>query len=173
MKRAIAFAMTLVLVAALMSVALAGSQSNTELCLLRLEPYVDIVRDAGLYPSVYLAQALLETGHCSSPAINYNNFWGIKCRDDLCFAKDTWEVYDGKRWEGKALFQVFYTARAGTEAYCRKILYQYEYRNVEYASRGLFIDSLARVWALDPDYSKKLRNIIDRYGLTKYDRGDR
>lgn len=113
MRRAIAFAMTLLLVAALMGVALAGQQSNTELCLLRLEPYVDIVRDAGLYPSVYLAQALLETGHCSSPAINYNNFWGIKCRDDLCFAKDTWEVYDGKRWEGKALFQVFYTARRG------------------------------------------------------------
>lgn len=159
------------LVAALLSgVALAGPvQTKTELCLLRLTPYVSIVRDAGLYPSVYLAQALLETGHCSSPAVTYNNFWGIKCRDEYCFEKGTWEVYDGKRWQGKALFQVFYTARAGTEAYCRKILYQYEYRNVEYASRDLFIDSLARVWATDPDYAKKLRNIIERYGLTKYD----
>lgn len=170
MKKGFAFVMIFVLVAALMSVALAAPQTKTDLCLLRLEPYVDIVQDAGLYPSVYLAQALLETGHCTSPAVNYNNFWGIKCRSDLCFAKDTWEVYDGQRWDGKKLFQIFYSARAGTEAYCRKILWQPEYKNVDFSSRDRFIDTMAKVWALDPDYAGKLRGIIQRYNLTKYDR---
>ena len=169
MKKVNAFVMILVLMLALMSITSAASQSKTDLCLLRLEPFIDIVQNAGLYPSVYLAQALLETGHCTSPAIQYNNFWGVKCRDDLCFSKDTWEVYNGQRWDGPKLFQVFYSARAGTEAYCRKILYQYEYRNVDFASRDLFIDSMAKVWALDPDYAGKLKEIIRRYNLTKYD----
>lgn len=157
----------MILLTALSGVAFA--QTPTDLCLLRLTPYVDIVQDAGLYPSVYLAQALLETGHCSSPAVRYNNFWGIKCRDDLCFAKGTWEIYDGQFWEGPALFQVFYTARSGTEAYVRKILWQKEYQGVDYSSRGAFIDSLARVWATDPNYAKKLKDIIRRYDLTKHD----
>ena len=159
----------LLILCLLPAVVLASTQSKTDLCLLRLTPYTSMVQDAGLYPSVFLAQALLETGHCSSPAVRYNNFWGIKCQNDLCFAKGTWEVYNGERWEGPALFQVFYTARAGTEAYCRKILYQYEYRNVEYTSRDAFINSLARVWATDPDYAKKLKDIIRRYDLTKHD----
>ena len=53
MKKGFTFVMTFLLVATLMSVALAAPQTKTELCLLRLEPYVDVVQDAGLYPSVY------------------------------------------------------------------------------------------------------------------------
>ena len=75
----------LLLLAALSGVAFA-SPDQTDQCLLRLTPYVDIVNDAGLYPSVMLAQEILETAHCRSEAVNYNNFWGIKCMGGLCLA---------------------------------------------------------------------------------------
>ena len=141
----------------------------SDACLAILTPYVDVVNDAGLYPSVMLAQQLLETGYCRSEAVKYNNFWGIKCRDDYCFSKQTWEVYDGKRWQGQLLFQIFDSPREAVEGYCRKILWQPAYQDVDYTSRDMFIDSLSRHWATDPNYADKLKHIIEAHGLSKYD----
>ena len=56
MKR---FIICLLILAALSGVAFA-SPDQTDQCLLRLTPYVDIVNDAGLYPSVMLAQEILD-----------------------------------------------------------------------------------------------------------------
>jgi N-acetylmuramoyl-L-alanine amidase len=147
-----------------------AEQSKTDLCLLRLTPYVDVVQNAGLYPSVMLAQQLLETGHCSAEvSVRNNNFWGIKCMSPPCFSKKTWEIYDAKYWEGALLFQAFDGPREGAEAYIRKILYQREYWGVDKSSREAFIRTLSKVWATDPKYASKLRSIIDSYDLQKYD----
>lgn len=154
----------------LTSSTVASTQTQTDLCLLRLTPYVDIVADAGLYPSVYLAQALLETGHCASFAIQYNNYWGIKCQTGYCFSKNTWEIYDSQLWQGPLMFQVFDSPREGVCAYRDKILYQKAYRGVNKASREAYIDSLARVWATDKKYAGKIKDIIGRYNLTRFDR---
>lgn len=161
----------LLLLAALSGVAFASPQ-QTDQCLLRLTPYVDIVNDAGLYPSVMLAQEILETAHCRSEAVNYNNYWGIKCRGGLCFSKQTWEVYEKRRWDGPLPFQVFDSPREAVGAYCHKILWQPEYQDIDYTSRDTFIDGLAAVWATDPDYAGKIKDIIGRYNLQKYDRRD-
>lgn len=143
--------------------------ASTDSCLAILTPYADQVNDAGLYPSVMLAQQLLETGHCRSEAVQYNNFWGIKCRDGICFSKKTWEVYSGKVWQGELLFQIFDSPGDAVAGYCRKILWQPAYSDVNYDSRDEYIDSLAAVWATDQHYAVKLKGIIERYGLTKYD----
>jgi len=162
------------LLAALTSVAFASPQQTPQdLCLLRLTPYMDIVRDAGLRPSVLLAQAAIETGWCRSDAVRWNNYWGIKCMGyGTCFAKSTWEIYDGKYWSGMKLFQAFDSASEGIQAYCRKILYQKEYQDMDYTDLNTYIETLAKVWATDPDYAKKLKVIIKRYGLIKYDRSE-
>lgn len=144
--------------------------SQTDSCLAVLTPYAEQVNGAGLYPSVMLAQQLLETGHCRSEAVMYNNFWGIKCRDDYCFSKKTWEVYSGKYWQGELLFQIFDSPGDAVVGYCRKILWQPAYRDVNYNSRDEYIDSLASVWATDQHYADKLRQIIRMYDLTRYDR---
>lgn len=143
--------------------------ASTDSCLAILTPYTDEVNDAGLYPSVMLAQQLLETGHCRSSAIQYNNFWGIKCRDDYCFSKRTWEVYSGKVWHGELLFQIFDSPGEAAAGYCRKILWQPAYRDVNFDSLDEYIDSLASVWATDQHYADKLRQIIKMYDLTRYD----
>ena len=134
-----------------------------------LAPHLDIVADAGLFPSVYIAMAALETGWGRSEAGRWNNYWGIKCMGPPCFAKKTWEIYDGKYWEGKLLFQAFPDLKTATQAYCRKILWQREYQNVEYSSRDAHIDSLAKVWATDPDYAWKIKSIIKVWKLEQFD----
>lgn len=146
--------------------------ASTDSCLAILTPYTERVNDAGLYPSVMLAQQLLETGHCRSDAVKFNNYWGIKCRGDYCFSKRTWEVYSGAVWQGELLFQIYDSPGDGVDGYCRKILWQPAYRDVNYDSLDEYIDSLAAVWATDPHYADKLRQIIRMYDLTKYDRGD-
>ena len=155
----------LVLMAALMSVAFASPES----LITSLGPYLPIVQQAGLYPSVFIAQSALETGWGKSEAVHYYNYWGIKCRAAPCFSKQTWEIYDGKYWQGKLLFQAYPDLRSGVLAYCDKINFQREYQEVERYNLNAFIDTLAPVWATDPDYAWKLRSIIRLWGLERYD----
>ena len=135
-----------------------------------LEPYLPIVEQAGLYPSVFIAQSALETGWGKSEAVQYHNYWGIKCRTAPCFSKQTWEIYDGAYWQGKLLFQVYPDLVAGVKAYCDKINIQREYQDVDRYNLNAFIETLAKVWATDPDYGWKLRSIIRVWGLERYDK---
>ena len=157
----------LVLMATLMSVAFASPESF----ITSLEPYLPIVQQAGLYPSVFIAQSALETGWGKSDAVQYHNYWGIKCRAAPCFSKQTWEIYDGQYWQGKLLFQAYPDLVAGVQAYCDKINYQSEYQGVDRYNLNAFIDTLAPVWATDTDYAWKLRSIIRVWGLERYDPG--
>jgi len=149
----------------------AMSLASPESFISSLEPYVPIVHQAGLYPSVFIAQSALETGWGKSDAVQYHNYWGIKCRTAPCFSKQTWEIYDGTYWQGKLLFQAYPDLATAVQAYCDKINFQREYQGVERYNLNAFIDTLAPVWATDPDYGWKLRSIIRVWGLERYDPG--
>lgn len=159
-------AIFLLLLFLLPAMALASPESFIE----SMEPYLSIVQQAGLYPSVFIAQSALETGWGKSEAVQYHNYWGIKCRAAPCFSKQTWEIYDGQYWQGKLLFQAYPDLAAGVQAYCDKINFQPEYQGVDRSSRDRFINSLARVWATDLDYAWKLKSIIRVWGLERYDK---
>jgi len=135
-----------------------------------LEPFLPIVQQAGLYPSVFIAQSTLETGWGKSDAVQYHNYWGIKCRVAPCFSKQTWEIYDGQYWQGKLLFQAYPDLATGVQAYCDKINYQREYQDIDRYNLNAFIDTLVPIWATDPDYGWKLRSIIRVWGLERYDK---
>ena len=137
-----------------------------------MEPYLPIVQQAGLYPSVFIAQSALETGWGKSDAVKYHNYWGIKCRSSPCFSKQTWEIYDGQYWQGQLLFQAYPDLAAGVQGYCAKINYQREYQDLDRSDRDAFIGTLAKVWATDPDYAWKLTSIIRVWALDKYDGRD-
>ena len=145
---------------------LAGTQQD---CLDTLAAQSEQVSDAELYPSVYIAQGVLETGWCKSGAVQYNNYWGIKCRSGNCFAKETWEIYQGEYWRGKLLFEAFDSIQDATQAYIDKINTNLLYGDVDRSDRDAFISTLARHWATDPDYPLKLKSIIDTCGLGQYD----
>lgn len=146
--------------------ALASPQSD---CLDRLTPHASTVQAAGLYPSVYLAQAMLETGWCRSEAVQYNNYWGIKCRGGTCFSKRTWELYRDEYWRGALLFQSFDSIESGTRAYIDKINKNPIYSDVDRTDIDIYITTLARHWATDSDYPLKLRRIINDYELRRFD----
>ena len=131
-----------------------------------LEPYIPIVKQAGLYPSVFIAQSALETGWGRSDAVRYYNYWGIKCQAAPCFSKQTWEIYDGKYWQGKLLFQTYPDLATGVQAYCDKINYQREYQRVERSNRDSFIDlvsyaALAGEMALGTDWADYGKNYAE------------
>jgi len=129
----------------------------------------DIVNNAGLYASVMIAQGVLETGHCTSGAVQYNNYWGIKCRGGSCFMKDTWEIYAGQYWQGPLMFQAFDSARDGVSAYAYKINYNPIYADVDTSSLPVYVATLSRHWATDPKYAGKVLKIIQDYNLQQYD----
>ncbi|MBP2666049.1 MAG: N-acetylmuramoyl-L-alanine amidase [Firmicutes bacterium] len=157
----------LFVMAALSGVAFASPQQD---CIDRLTPYADQVNEAGLYASPMIAAGMLETGWCSSDAVNYNNYHGIKCRYPPCFSKNTWEVYNGQYWQGKLQFQAFDTIDAEVQAYIDKINFNPIYADVDRTSLDAYIRTLSRHWATDPAYAVKLRQLIDYYDLTQYDR---
>jgi flagellum-specific peptidoglycan hydrolase FlgJ len=143
-----------------------------------LAPIAVQVRYEGspMFPSVRLAQNLLETG---GKVHSWKNLGGIKVgsgtpneywRGEIVH-KGTWEVYDGQREETTAAFRAydsvydFYKDQdlllnrrrydrvraAGTPSEQANALYQSGY-------------------ATDPQYASKLISLIASYGLTQYDK---
>ncbi len=69
---------TIVVAVFLSATALASSESFIE----SLEPYLQIVREAGLDPATFLAQSGLETGWGRSEAVKYHNYYGRNTATD-------------------------------------------------------------------------------------------
>ena len=128
-----------------------------------------------MFPSVRLAQNLLETGGVIHP---WYNLGGIKVGNSkpnqwwngTSVNRGTWEVYDGKRVDIEANF------RAYVSVYCfykdQDLLFENaRYKRVKDSkspqeqAKALYLCG----YATDPNYAGKIINIINDYGLTKYD----
>lgn len=161
------FAFLLLLLFLLPAMALASPQQE---CIDRLTPFADQVNEAGLFASPMIAAGMLETGWCSSGADRFHNYWGIKCRYPPCFSKTTWEIYNGQYWQGKLQFQAFDSISTGVQAYIDKINTSPIYADVDRTSLDAYIRTVARHWATDPQYAVKIRQLINFYDLTRFDR---
>ena len=174
MKKAIAFVMTLLLVVALMGVAFASSQQEF---IDRLAPVAqEIVPQYGLWPSVFLAQAALESGWGRSYlAQNANNYFGRKCLDSPCVEIWTPEYRDGVRLIEPHMFQVYPTIRTAIHGYCQQFYRTWSngtrIYNFDASSPESFVRSIWPTYATDPKYVGKVLDIIRRYDLTRYDKG--
>lgn len=138
---------------------------------------VSLVRSEGspMFPSVRMAQSLLETG---GEIHAWNNLGGIKVGNGVtneywhgeAVVKGTWEYIDGRS----------VTLRAAFRAY--KSLYHFykdldllleapRYERVRSAGTPERQASMLQAsgYATDPAYSSKLMAIIQQYGLRKYD----
>ena len=173
MKKAISIVMILMLVAALMSVAFASPQQDF---LDRLAPVAqEIVPGYGLWPSVFLAQAALESGWGRSYlAQTANNYFGRKCLDSPCVEIWTPEYRDGVRLIEPHMFQVYPTIRAAIHGYCQQFYRTWSngtrIYNFDASSPESFVRSIWPTYATDPKYVGKVLDIIRRYDLTRYDR---
>ncbi|WP_051775555.1 glycoside hydrolase family 73 protein [Paenibacillus tyrfis] len=130
-----------------------------------------------IFPSVRIAQALLETGgkiHEWNNLVGYkvgsgrpNEFWKGKS-----VSTKTWEVYDGVRVDG---VQAHWRAYDCLEDCFRDqdLLFQWSrYDRVRSAKSPQEQVEMLLVcgYATDPDYSKKLNSLIANYSLEQYDK---
>ncbi|WP_051775771.1 glycoside hydrolase family 73 protein [Paenibacillus tyrfis] len=130
-----------------------------------------------IFPSVRIAQAMLETGgriHEWNNLVGYkvgsgqpNQFW--KGRS---VSTKTWEVYDGVRVDGvKAHWRAYDCVEDCFRD--QDLLFQWShYDRVRAAQTPQEQTEMLRVcgYATDPEYTKKLRGLIASYALEQYDK---
>jgi len=127
----------------------------------------------GVPASVTLAQFILESARGTRMPPQSNNPFGIKARKDEPFVlASTWEVVNGKSATVQAKFRKFATV---DEAFSHhgKLLATSPHYVKAMAVRSdpvAFCNALTGVYATDPNYGKKLVQLISNYALTDYDR---
>ena len=135
----------------------------------------EIVPGYGLWPSVFLAQAALESGWGRSwLAQNANNYFGRKCLAEPCVDVWTPEYRNGVKTVELHRFQWYPTTRAAVHGYCQQFFRRYEsgapvYPELDASTPESFIRSIAPRYATDPRYAEKVLRIIDEWGLKSWD----
>lgn len=129
-----------------------------------------------MFPSVRLAQNLLETGGVIH---SWNNLGGIKVGSGRTtpywrgrtVSKDTWEVYDGRRVEESADFRAY----DSVYDYYKDQDLLFELSRYAPVRNAKTPEAQARAlqtsgYATDPQYASKLISIINTYDLKRFDR---
>ena len=138
-----------------------------------------IGQESGLYASVMLAQAALESSYGKSPSGDYNYF-GIKCFNSNCKYLQTREVYGGVSKVIRDGFQNFESKEASWEGYAMFIWGKGAAVDYTGASKAKSPTPQAAItaiknagYATDPNYIPMIMSIINTYDLTKYDTPDK
>ncbi len=129
----------------------------------------------GLFPSIALAQAALESRFGQSILANrYNNLFGIKARPgDLYVTLPTWEVINGRNVTVRERFAVY---ESFADSFRQRL--RFLKANPRYTKWGVFSarDYRAQARALqaagyatDPKYATKLISLVQTYKLAAYD----
>jgi len=142
----------------------------------RIAPWAQAAAEKhGVPASVTIAQAILESGWGkSSLAAKHNNFFGIKAArsGNAAVELPTWEVLNGKRVQVTARFRVF-----ASPAECFDWRGRWLSTSKTYARAMADADDpivfATRLWqcgyATDPNYPKKLVDLIQVYDLGQWD----
>jgi len=144
----------------------------------------EIVPQYGLFVSVYLAQAALESGWgTSSLATQGNNYFGRKCGHSPCIKVWTDEWRNGQMVREEHYFQRYETLQEAIRDYCQKYLRTwasgYPVYYIDTSSPFAFVDGITgngeearkyNSYATDPKYGNKLKSIIVQWDLERYDR---
>lgn len=139
---------------------------------------IKAVKDTGLFPSVKAAQMALETGYGKSKV--GNNMFGIKATGKHSpywkgrqVTASTTEVINGKAGTYNLPFREYNSISDSIADHTHFLIV-----NPRYKAAGVFTaktpEDQARAlqlagYATDPDYSKKLIQIINRYNLKSLD----
>lgn len=138
-----------------------------------LAPYAqDIGEKHGLYPSVILAQAALESSWGKSKLTQeYNNYFGIKGTKDNGVSLETEEIYGGDRVKIKDYFRTYSGARESFQDYGNLIGGLDRYKIVREAqSKEEYAQNLYKAgYSTNPKYGDALLEIVNQYHLEAYD----
>ena len=138
---------------------------------------VNAAKGTGLFPSLFMAQAILESGNGQSYlALRHNNHFGIKATQSWkgkVVNVSTREVYNGQTTYIKDGFRAY---NYPEQSFRDRVKFLKE--NQRYTTFGVFTakspeeqaDALQRAgYATDPNYAKMLKSIINTYNLKSLD----
>lgn len=146
--------------------------------------FIDLIKDAaietqktyGIFASIAIAQAILESGWGTSTlAQQYNNLFGIKALRDW---NGPVANIDTKEWTGNGIVTVKQPFRI-YNSYAESILDHAKFLKAEwYIEAGVFTATnckeqinaiVAGGYTSDPNYIDKILKLIEKYNLKKYD----
>lgn len=133
------------------------------------------MKESGILASVTIAQALVESGWGKSQlSATYNNYFGIKKGsgwDGPTVTMSTREVINGKTVTVKAKFRVYDSPLESLKNHS-KILSASRYSGVkgekDYRKAITIIKNGG--YATDPNYVNTICNVIEKHGLTRFDK---
>lgn len=142
-------------------------------------PAQQACKGTGLFPSLMIAQAILESGEGKSGlSASYNNYFGIKAGGGWTgktVTLPTREVLNGKSVTVQAAFRAYNSLLDGFKDRCKFLR-----DNPRYAKAGVFTAATPEAqaeafqkagYATDPQYAKLLCQIINGSGnLKQYDK---
>ncbi len=142
------------------------------------EPARKIARENGLYASVMIAQAILESGSGNSSLSSmYNNIFGIKGRynGDGVVMRTSEDDGTGHNYSISSVFRSYPTLADSLSDYADLLTNSMGsfYSPTWKANTQSYIDAcnyLEGHYATDTSYSEKLQDLINTYDLTRYDK---
>lgn len=139
------------------------------------EAATPVANEYGLYPSVMIAQGILESSAGQSAlAMNYNNIFGVKYTSGNPVYLPTQEFIDGQMLNVVEPFQAYDSVTEACIAQARLLRGSFLYSGVWRENTSSYQDATAWLqgrYATDPNYASKLNTLIAEYGLTAYDNG--
>lgn len=134
-------------------------------------------QDTTLFPSVCIAQAILETGWGRS--IPGNNLFGMKATgkpnanwDGSAVACSTYEYINGVKTRVVSKFRKYKSYEDSFRDHNRLFLFSKRYTSVLSATTPEAQAKAIKAcgYATDPKYAEKLINLINQYNLNQYDK---
>lgn len=131
-----------------------------------------IYQKYGIYASLTISQACLETGYGSSMPVNSNNLFGIKWTGTGDYVvSQTKEYINGKWITINAKFRKYNFLEDSIYDHAKFLIENPRYKNVLLAKNGLAACQEIQKdgYATDPNYANQLINLINQYNLQQYD----
>lgn len=136
---------------------------------------VPVANDYGLYPSVMIAQGILESsGGQSALASNYNNIFGVKYTSGTPVYLPTQEYLNGTMTNVVEPFQAYSSVYDACVAQAKMLRASSYYSGAWRENTSSYLDATAWPegrYATDPTYASKLNSVISELGLSVYDQG--
>ena len=127
----------------------------------------------GIYPSVVLAQGILESGWGSSPlAKTHNNLFGMKGKKGFRSVEvNTFESVQGKVVRRKAFFRCFDSWGESIQYHGRLLGSSHYYAFAKPVAEDAkhYLQLIGPVYASQPGYAEYVGKIIDTYQLDRWD----
>lgn len=157
--------------------------NNYEQCIEVLGPIANqVYASTGIFASVTLGQAIVESGCGRQTPPNSNNMWGIKCNGSVR-SPSTWdgsctipvttsEVISGQTIQIKSTFRKYKSVEEGILDHATFLL------GKRYVDAGVLqatdpYDQIIRIksagYATDPNYISKVSQVISKYNLQVWD----